>query len=85
LRASFDLSPQHDLDVMVRHIGVACRIPRCRRTRPWTRAWDGASRRDFDVSLTFQNLFDPSHPEFGRAATRSEYERAFFLKLQWRL
>jgi len=83
-RASFDLSPRHDLDVVVRHVGA---LPN--PVVPSYTAVDARLgwrvTRDFDVSLTLQNLFDPSHPEFGAAATRSEYERAFFLKLQWRL
>ena len=84
LRASIDLSPRHDLDVIVRHSGA---LPN--PTVPSYTAVDARLgwrvTRDFDVSLTLQNLFDPSHPEFGAAATRSEFERAFFVKLQWRL
>jgi iron complex outermembrane receptor protein len=40
-------------------------------------------RRDFEISVTAQNLFDKRHPEFGTAATRSEIERAVFLKVKW--
>ena len=84
LRASVDLSPRHDFDVMVRHVGA---LPN--PTVPSYTAVDARLgwrvSRDFDVSLTLQNLFDPPHPEFGAPATRSEYERAFFVKLQWRL
>jgi iron complex outermembrane receptor protein len=84
LRASVDLSPRHELDVIVRHIGA---LP-----NPIVPSYTAVDARlgwrvshEFDVSLTVQNLFDPSHPEFGAAATRSESERAVFLKLQWRL
>jgi iron complex outermembrane receptor protein len=83
-RASFDLGPRHDLDVMVRHVGS---LP-----NPAVPAYTAVNARlgwrvsrDFDIALTVQNLFDSSHPEFGAPATRSEYERAFFLNLQWRL
>jgi iron complex outermembrane receptor protein len=84
LRAAVDLSPRHDLDVIVRHVGA---LP-----NPAVPSYTAVDARlgwrvgpDFEASLTFQNLFDPSHPEFGAPATRSEYERAFFVKLQWRL
>jgi hypothetical protein len=38
-----------------------------------------------ELSLTLQNLFDDSHPEFGPPATRSVFERGVFLNLVWRL
>ena len=43
------------------------------------------ARRDVELSLTLRNLLDERHPEFGSAATRSEYERGLFLKLLWRM
>ena len=39
--------------------------------------------RNAELSLSLQNLFDPSHAEFGDAATRSEYERAVSISLLW--
>jgi hypothetical protein len=33
--------------------------------------------------VTAQNLFDKRHPESGTAASRSEIERAVFLKVKW--
>jgi len=44
-------------------------------------AWQ--MRRDLELSLTAQNLGDPSHPEFGAAATRLELQRGFFLRAKW--
>ena len=84
LRASVDLSPRHDFDVIVRHVGALPNPIVPSYTAVDARLGWRVSR-EFDVSLTFRNLFDPSHPEFGAPATRSEHERAFFLKLLWRL
>lgn len=82
LRSSLDLPGRQDLEVMARHVG---RLPS--PVVPDYTAVDVryAFRplRDFELSLTAQNLFDRRHPEFGRAATRSEIERGFFLKLKW--
>jgi hypothetical protein len=41
-------------------------------------------RRDLELSLTGQNLFDNAHAEFGNALTRGEFGRSVFLKLLWR-
>jgi iron complex outermembrane receptor protein len=40
-------------------------------------------RRDFELSLTGQNLLDRSHPEFGAAPGRSEIDRGAYLQLKW--
>jgi iron complex outermembrane recepter protein len=38
-----------------------------------------------EISLTGSNLLDRRHPEFGGAATRSELDRTFYLKILWKL
>ena len=45
--------------------------------------WAWRISRALEVSFTAQNLFDPGHPEFDAAATRSEFERGAFLGLRW--
>jgi iron complex outermembrane recepter protein len=40
-------------------------------------------RRQLELSVTAQNLFDPRHPEFGTAATRSEIERGVYVRIKW--
>lgn len=84
LRSAFDLTPRHEFDVMVRHIGA---LPS--PTVPDYTAVDARlgwrARRDVELSLTVQNLFDSKHPEFGSPATRSEFERGIFLKMLWRM
>ena len=84
LRSSLDLTSRHELDVTVRGIG---RLPN--PVVPSYTAVDARLgwrvSRDFDASLVFQNLFDPSHPEFAALPTRSEFERSILLTLQWRI
>ena len=41
-------------------------------------------RRDLELSLVGQNLFDAKHGEYGAAPARSVYERALLVKLVWR-
>ena len=47
--------------------------------------WGWRAGKDVELSLTVQNLFDPSHPEFNTAPNRSEYERGAYLNLLWRI
>ena len=83
LRSAWDISPRHEFDVMVRHVGA---LPN--PAVPSYTAVDARLgwklRRDLEISLTAQNLFDPRHPEWGAAAARAEFERGVFLKLLWR-
>ena len=82
LRSSLDVGARQQLDVFVRRVG---RLP-----NPAVPAYTAVDARygwrlarELDLSLTVQNLFDPSHPEFGAEATRSEIARSVFLKLTW--
>ncbi len=84
LRSAMNLTDRHEFDVIVRGVG---KLP-----SPAVPAYTAVdvrlgwrATRDMELSLTLQNLFDEKHPEFGTAATRSEFERGLFLKLMWRL
>ena len=83
LRSAFDLTPRHQLDVMLRYVSE---LPN--PSVPSYVAVDARLgwhvTRALDLSLLLQNLFDPRHPEFGTAANRAEYVRGIFLKLLWR-
>jgi iron complex outermembrane receptor protein len=82
LRSSLDLPRQQHFDVMARRVG---RLP-SPEVPAYTAvdaryAWQ--ARRDVELSVTAQNLFDRHHAEFGSAATRSEIERGVFVRLKW--
>jgi iron complex outermembrane receptor protein len=81
LRASLDLGPKHELDVMVRHYD-----PLPNPAVPEYTALDARlgwrATRSLEVALIGQNLTDKRHPEWGFAPGRPEFERAVFLKLR---
>lgn len=83
LRSTLDITPKHEFDLTVRHVGALSFSTVPAYTAVDARLGWRASR-DVELSLSLQNLFDPGHPEFGALATRSEIERAVFLKLLWR-
>lgn len=84
LRSSFDITPRHEMDLTVRHVGALPNPAVPSYTAVDARlGWKPAP--DLEVSLSMQNLFDSGHPEFGAPATRSEFERGIFLKLLWQL
>jgi iron complex outermembrane receptor protein len=83
LRSAFDLTPRHQLDVLLRYVSD---LPN--PSVPSYVAVDARlgwhATKTLDLSLLLQNLFDPRHPEFGAAANRAEFVRGIFLKLLWR-
>jgi iron complex outermembrane receptor protein len=83
LRSSYELTERHEFDIIVRHVGE---LPD--PVVPAYTAVDARfgwkANRNLELSLTLQNIFDPSHPEFGAPATRSELERSAYAKLLWR-
>lgn len=82
LRSSLDVSGDQHFDVMARHIGDLPNPQVPAYTAVDARyAW--RIRRDFECSITAQNIFDPGHPEFGAPGTRSDIVRGVFLRLQW--
>jgi iron complex outermembrane receptor protein len=82
LRSSIDVTPQHDLDVTVRHVGALANPAVPAYTTVDARfAWHPG--RQWEVALVMTNLFDPRHPEWGTAAARAEFERGVFLRVRW--
>ena len=83
LRSSFDISEDKQFDLAVRNVG-ALRNP---ATPSYTAAdarlgW--RVRRDLELSVLVQNLFDHDHIEFGTPGTASEIGRSVFFKAVWR-
>jgi iron complex outermembrane receptor protein len=83
-RSTWDITPRHEFDVKLRHVGA---LP-----NPAVPAYTAVDvrlgwklRQDLHVSLLAQNLFDPRHAEWGTLAARPEFERGVFLKVLWRL
>jgi len=82
LRSSHDLAANQHFDVMARHVGALPNPAVPAYTAVDARyAWQ--PRRGLELSVTAQNLFEPSHPEFGAAPGRSEIERGVFVRVKW--
>jgi iron complex outermembrane receptor protein len=82
LRSSHDLAANQHFDVMARYVGALPSPAVPAYTAVDARyAWQ--ARRDLELSVTVQNLFEPAHPEFGSAAARSEIARGVFLAVRW--
>ena len=82
--SSYNLTPRHELDVRVRRTGSLPSPLVPSYTAVDMRAgWKVT--READLSLTYTNLLDPGHPEWGAPGARVENERAWFLKLTWRM
>jgi iron complex outermembrane receptor protein len=83
LRSSFDIAEGKELDVMMRHVG-ALSMPALPAYTAVDMRYGWKLRRDLELSLLGQNLFDPKHAEYGAAPVRAVYERALYVKLVWR-
>ena len=84
LRSYVDITPQHDFDVTIRHVGALSNPAVPSYSAVDARfAWRPDPR--WELSLVLTNLFDPRHPEWGPGVARVEFERGGFLRVQWTL
>lgn len=82
LRSSLDLPDSAELDVGIRYVSALPNPSVPAYTAVDVRyAW--RLQRELELAVVGQNLFDPGHPEFGNAATRSEMARGAYVKLKW--
>jgi len=81
-RSAWDVTPEVGFDVMARRV-AALPTP----SVPAYTAVDARlvwrPSREFEVSVSAQNLFDPGHAEWGVASNRAEIQRAYFLAFLW--
>ncbi|WP_235548615.1 TonB-dependent receptor plug domain-containing protein [Noviherbaspirillum sp. Root189] len=83
LRSSYDIVQGQELDLTLRHVG-GLPTPAVPSYTAIDLRYGWKIQRDLELSVTGQNLIDRSHAEYGSAPGRSEYERAFFIKLLWK-
>ncbi len=83
VRSSMDIADGKELDVAVRRVGA---LP-----SPAVPAYYSVDLRlgirlakSLQLALIAQNLFEPTHVEFGTAPNYSEIERGFFVKLTYK-
>ncbi len=84
LGSAYNFTPRHEFDLRIRRVGG---LP-----SPLVPSYTAVDARlgwritpAAELSLTYQNLLDPAHPEWGAPASRAEIERSWFLKLAWRM
>ena len=86
LLSSMDLSNNLELDLWFRYVGALRDPPVDSYTTLDARlAWK--PRRDFELSIVGQNMFDSPHLEFGSVFTNSvatEVERGVYVQFDWR-
>jgi iron complex outermembrane recepter protein len=82
LRASLNPAPRHELDATLRRVGKLPN-PAVPEYTAFDLRYAWRASRSLDLSATLQNAFDPEHPEFGAAASRSEIPRALYLAVRW--
>jgi iron complex outermembrane receptor protein len=83
-RAGFDLTPSHDLDVMLRRVGALPTPHVPAYTAVDARlAWQ--VRRGTELSLALRNLFDRRHVEWQTTAGAVEIDRSVFVQLRVKL
>jgi iron complex outermembrane recepter protein len=84
LRSTWDITARHEFDLALRH---ASELPLSHV--PAYTALDGRLgwrvSPALELSLAAQNLLDRDHAEWGGAAARAAQQRAFFLKVTWKL
>lgn len=80
LRSSLDLSGGREFDLMLRRVG-ALPDPAVPAYTALDARYGWQLEAGVSAALVAQNLFDPSHPEFGTATTRSEIARSVMLQV----
>jgi len=81
-RASWDLSPHHQLDVTIRHVGDLPDPPVSSYTTLNARfGWRLSP--SLELSATVRNAMDRNSAQFGTLAARAEFERAFLVRGTW--
>jgi len=84
LRSFVDITPQHDFDVTIRHVGALANPAVPAYTAVDARlAWRPAPR--WEIALVLTNLFPVRHAEWGPQAARVEFERGASVRVQWTL
>lgn len=83
LRSSWDITPRHELDIILRHVGE---LPQP-EVDPYTTmdlrlGWK--INRELELSLVGQNLIGHEHTEFNSRIDEQLFDRRLFAKLTWR-
>ncbi|HEU4709676.1 MAG TPA: TonB-dependent receptor [Methylophilaceae bacterium] len=82
LRVSYDITPRHLVDAMLRYTSELPN-PNVPAYTSMDVRYGWKITRDLEFSLIGQNLLDHSHPEYSSVTGRAEFDRALYAKVQW--
>lgn len=82
LRSSFDLTPRHELDVIVRHAGELPQ-PEVDDYTTMDIRFGWKINRDFELSLVGQNLIGDERTEFNSPLDGDLFDRRLYAKVTW--
>jgi iron complex outermembrane receptor protein len=83
LRASFNVTPKHDLDIAVRHVSSLSSPELVPAYNAIDARFGWRIQRDLDLSIIGTNLFGTQHVEYGAAQYRAEIPTGVFARLTW--
>lgn len=83
LRSSFDITPRHELDVMLRGSGELSQ-PQVDEYTTMDIRLGWKINRDLELALIGQNLIGHEHTEFNSQLDENLFDRRLFAKLTWR-
>jgi iron complex outermembrane receptor protein len=83
LRSSFNLTPQHDFDLAVRHVSSLSSPDNIPSYTAIDARFGWKIQRNLELSVTGTNLFGSAHTEYGLAQYRAEIPSSVFVKLVW--
>ena len=83
LRSLFNLSPRHELDIGVRHVGPLP-APAVGSYTAFDARLGWQINPRLDLSFIVRNALDPRHLEFDSGAASAELKRSALLELRWR-
>jgi iron complex outermembrane receptor protein len=82
LRASIDPAPDHQLDVMLRHVGELPH-PEVPQYTAVDLRYGWRAGPNLELSVTLRNALDAEHAEFNPAPARSEISRDVYGQVRW--
>lgn len=83
LRASFNLTPKHDLDIAVRHVSALSSPDPVPAYDAIDARFGWRIQRDLDLSIIGTNIFGTQHAEYGPALYRAVIPTGVFARLTW--
>jgi len=83
VRSSFNLTPQHEFDISVRHVSSLTSPDSIPAYTAIDARFGWKIQRNLELSVIGTNLFGSEHTEYGSSLYRAEIPSSVFVKLVW--